>query len=78
LNQEKTIADVIDESSYSISEGDNAMRTELLSDISGGKQPNSRSIAAFMRRNKGRPLNGLVIRRGIVKSGRQLWSVLKK
>lgn len=78
LNQEKTIADVIEESSYSISEGDNAMRTELLSDISGGKQPNSRSIAAFMRRNKGRPLNGLVIRRGPVKSGRQLWSVLKK
>lgn len=78
-DQEKTIADVMrDAAGLNLDGTNSSIREALLIDISGGNKPNSRAIAAFMRRNKGRPVNGLVIRKGLIKSDRQLWSVLKK
>ncbi|MGZ8945022.1 MAG: hypothetical protein ACXW1W_06295 [Methylococcaceae bacterium] len=77
-DQEKTIADVMRDAGLNFDGTNSSIREELLIDISGGNKPNSRAIAAFMRRNKGRPVNGLVIRKGLIKSDRQLWSVLKK
>lgn len=73
-NEEQTIADVMSDAE---SKGAHPLSKELLIDISGGSKLNSRAIAAFMRKNKGRPVNGFVIQKGLTKSGRSLWSVQK-
>ncbi len=75
-NQEKTVAKVMQDAGIDLDDT-SSIPNDLLIDISGGNKPNSRAIAAFMRQNEGRYVNGYVIRKGRVKSERQLWSVLK-
>ncbi len=65
----KTIAEVLKDKFISV---------DILSDISGGKDPNSCVIAALMRRNIGRIVNGYVIQKGREYGSRKTWFVQKK
>ncbi len=78
-SKEKTIAEVIKDSETAFSKNSQGIiSAELLSDISGGNKPNSRAIAAFMRRNKGRIVNGCVIQSGRAYGTRASWYIQKQ
>jgi hypothetical protein len=78
-DREKTVADLLRDAGNVFSDQSNCSITnELLSDISGGNKPNSRAIAAFMRRNKGRIVNGYLINSGRSYGTRATWFVQKR
>ncbi|MGZ8935212.1 MAG: hypothetical protein ACXW04_09945 [Methylobacter sp.] len=70
----KTLTDVLKDAESSSAA---FLLYELLSDISGGNKPNSRAVAAFMRRNKGRIVKGYSIHNGKTYGSRSTWFVRK-
>ena len=78
-NQEKIVADLLRDAGNVFSvQGNQGITKELLSDISGGNKPDGRAIAAFMRRNKGRIVNGYLMNSGRVYGTRATWFVQKR
>ena len=78
-DQEKIVADLLRDAGNLFSDQSNdGITNELLSDISGGNKPNSRAIAAFMRRNKGRIVNGYLMNSGRTYGTRATWFVQKR
>jgi hypothetical protein len=78
-DREKTVAEVLRDAGNVFSNQSNyGITNELLSDISGGNKPNSRAIAAFMRRNKGRIVNGYLMNSGRTYGTRATWFVQKR
>jgi len=71
----KTVAEVISDSKYKF--GASYIQESLLRDVSGGKDPNSRVIAAFLRRHKNRIVNGYSITDGSLRNGIGTWIVKK-
>lgn len=78
LVEEKTVAEVIRETASPFPpESGSRISQELLSDISGGREPNSRAIAAFLRRHEGAIVGNYCIKRGRSKGTRVSWFVEK-
>jgi len=79
-DREKTVAELLRDADHHVlsDQGNYGITNELLSDISGGNKPNSRAIAAFMRRNKGRIVNGYLINSGRTYGTRATWFVQKR